>query len=411
MMVSLIGKNTVRSKQVKNLDGVHRTYRQWKSLLAGCLAHITHDGYSDTLYVFLPLWQSQFGLTFAEVGFFKTLFSGTMALFQVPSGHFAARIGEVRLLLGGSVLTCLSVWLIGWAYAPIMLGILLVLGGFGSAVQHPISSSIISHAYPEEKDRRKALSLFNFAGDVGKVAFPGIAAFIISLSNWQTASKILALSGLALTAVVFVVTRNIQQGSQEQTEKKPSGMLLGWSGYQPFWSLSAIGILDSATRMGFLTFFPFLLIEKGADISLVGLSLTLVFAGGATGKLACGMLATRVGILRSVIVTETVTALSIGSILFLPLWPSIALAPLVGIVLNGTSSVLYGSVPELVPMEKRNQAFAIFYTATIGSSAISPVVYGFAGDLVGITTAVSVVAAVVLLTLPLTALLRGKLAC
>ena len=43
-------------------------------LLAGCLAHIFHDGMTDMLYVFFPLWQHAFRLSFAAVGLFKTLF-------------------------------------------------------------------------------------------------------------------------------------------------------------------------------------------------------------------------------------------------------------------------------------------------------------------------------------------------
>ena len=385
-------------------------YKRWKNLLAGSLAHFTHDGFSDTLYIFFPLWQAQFGLTFAEVGFFKTLFSGSLAIFQVPIGYLASRIGEIRLLLIGTTLTCLAIGLFGWATSPLILGLLLVIGGLGESVQHPLSSSIISNAYSEVKDRRKALSTFNVAGDIGKMAFPGIAAFLIVQSDWQTASKVLSVLGLVITVVIFTITRNIQYTAKTAVTKKSTTMLLGWKGYQAFWSLSTIGIIDSATRMGFLTFFPFLLKAKGADIPLIGVALTLVFAGGATGKLICGILATRFGILRSVVVTEIATTLCIWGMLTLPLTSALILAPILGIALNGTSSVLYGSVPELVPEEKRNQAFAIFYTATIGAGAISPSIYGLLSDMVGINTTVSIVALVVLTTLPLTLLLRRKMA-
>lgn len=385
-------------------------YKNWKSLLAGSLAHLTHDGFSDTLYVFFPLWQAQFGLTFAEVGFLKTLFSGSLAMFQVPAGYLANRTGEIRLLLIGTTLTCLSVGFFSWATTPLFLGLLLVIGGLGESVQHPLSSSIISNAYPEVKARRKALSTFNVAGDIGKMLLPGIAAFLISQSDWQTASKVLALLGLVITGVIFTITRSIQPTVKPKIVEKSPMALLGWQGYQAFWSLSGIGIIDSATRMGFLTFFPFLLKAKGADITLIGFALTLVFAGGATGKLICGILATRFGILRSVIVTETATALCIWSMLTLPLNTSLMLAPILGIALNGTSSVLYGSVPELVPEGKRNQAFAIFYTATIGAGAISPSIYGLLSDMIGINTTVNIVAFVVLVTLPLTFILRGKMA-
>ena len=242
------------------------------------------------------------------------------------------------------------------------------------------------------------------------MALPGAAALIISLSDWQMASKWLSLLGFAVIVFICFLARDIQRTAKPSAAKKATALTLGWNGYQAFWSLSTIGVIDSATRMGFLTFFPFLLIQKGADIQLVGLALTLVFAGGAIGKLVCGILAHRLGILRSVIVTEITTAACIGGMLILPLPHAFVLSPLLGVALNGTSSVLYGSVPELVPAEKRNQAFAIFYTATIGSGAVSPGIYGLISDFAGINIAVSLVACVVLLTLPLTVLLRGKMA-
>jgi hypothetical protein len=45
-------------------------------------------------------------------------------------------------------------------------------------------------------------------------------------------------------------------------------------------------------------------------------------------------------------------------------------------MLNGTSSVLYGTVPEVVPAKRIERAFALFYTSILGSSALAPVLYG-----------------------------------
>jgi len=71
--------------------------------------------------------------------------------------------------------------------------------------------------------------------------------------------------------------------------------------------------------------------------------------------------------------------------------------------------VLYGSVPELVMPERRARAFGIFYTGTIGSGAVAPALYGFVGDAYGVPVALVIVAAVVLLTLPLSLVLRPVL--
>jgi hypothetical protein len=63
--------------------------------------------------------------------------------------------------------------------------------------------------------------------------------------------------------------------------------------------------------MGFLTFLPFLLQAKGASIAQIELGLTLVFAGGAAGKLVCGYLGAWPGVLATVILTEGLTAAGI----------------------------------------------------------------------------------------------------
>ena len=131
--------------------------------------------------------------------------------------------------------------------------------------------------------------------------------------------------------------------------------------------LLAIGMVDSATRMAFLTFLPFVLLAKGASLPTVGLALTLVFAGGAAGKLVCAFIGARIGVIATVCLTEGLTTLGILALLPLPLEIAMLLLPVIGIALNGTSSVLYGSVPELVEPARRARAFSIFYTGTIGS--------------------------------------------
>src|SRR5438477_12797329 len=60
-----------------------------RTMGVACGAHVLHDGYTDLLYVLLPLWQVEFGLGYAEVGLLRSLFTGSMAGFQVPAGGVA----------------------------------------------------------------------------------------------------------------------------------------------------------------------------------------------------------------------------------------------------------------------------------------------------------------------------------
>ena len=110
------------------------------------------------------------------------------------------------------------------------------------------------------------------------------------------------------------------------------------------------------------------------------------------------------------VATEVGTAVAILALFALPLVPSLALLPLLGVMLNGTSSVLYGTVPELVAAGRIERAFGLFYTGTIGSGALAPVLYGRLGDTVGPVGAVVAAAVTALAVVPLMLLLAPRLA-
>ena len=99
------------------------------------------------------------------------------------------------------------------------------------------------------------------------------------------------------------------------------------------------------------------------------------------------------------VLTEAGTAAAILLLLVLPLSGTWIMLPLLGALLNGTSSVLYGTVPDVASRRQTEHAFAIFYTGVIGSGALFPIVYGFLGDVVGINSATMATAATALLIL------------
>ena len=171
-----------------------------------------------------------------------------------------------------------------------------------------------------------------------------------------------------------------------------------------------ISMIDTGARIAFLTFMPFLLIDKGAAVEVVGFALALVFAGGAAGKLLCGLIAERVGVIRTTIFTEIATVGLILVLITLPLMPALFLLPVFGVVLNGTSSVLYGTVGDFVDPDHQSRAFGLFYTLGIGTGALTPVVFGVLSDLSDLETTLTVLAATLLASVPLCWLLRPSLA-
>ncbi len=381
-------------------------------LATACSIHFVHDGFSDILYVLLPLWAVEFRLTFAQVGMIRTAYSGGMALFQIPAGLLAERWGERRLLAAGTAVTACGFIVAGTVGGFLSLLTVLLIAGLGSGVQHPLSSSLVSKAY-ETGPRRAALGTYNFSGDLGKVAVPAAVAFAATVVGWRYASAAYGLFGvLAAAAILGVLARLTPEMSEADRPVEPQSASSGWGirDAHGFRALTAIGMIDNATRTAFLTFLPFALIAKGSSVAGVGTALALLFAGGAVGKFVCGLVAERLGVIRTVVLTEVATTLCILAIIAAPLPVALAILPLMGVALNGTSSVLYGTVADLVTADRRSRAYALYYSVTIATSALAPSLYGIVGDVAGVNATLVIVAAGVLVTIPLCLVLRASVA-
>jgi FSR family fosmidomycin resistance protein-like MFS transporter len=387
------------------------TLRSRAVLGTACAIHFLHDGFSEILYVFLPLWAREFGLSFAQVGLIRSAYTGAMSAFQIPAGFLAERLGERRLLAVGTLVTAAGFVAAGWAGGFVPLLLLLLAAGLGSGVQHPLSSSIVSKAY-ETGNRRTALGTYNFSGDVGKAGVAAAIGLLAGLVGWRAAGATYGVLGAAAALAIVPLLSRLGAGG---LEVRPPGTGPGPSGWgirdgHGFSALCAIGMVDNATRTGFLTFLPFILMAKDLDVSGVGLAFALVFIGGATGKFVCGLVADRVGVIRTVVLTEAATTALILTVVAAPLPLAMGVLIPLGIALNGTSSVLYGTVADLVASERRSRAYALYYSLTIGASALAPTVWGFVGDGAGVPATLTMVGLVVLVTLPLCLLLRSAVA-
>lgn len=371
-------------------------------------AHMLHDGYTDVVYVLLPLWQAEFGLTYAAVGLLRSLYAGIMASLQIPACLLAERLGAGPVLALGTALAGLGYVLAGASTGLLVLGVALATSGVGASTQHPLASSLVAQAF-EGPRSLKAIGTYNFTGDLGKMLLPLVAALLLTVTTWRATVLILGVSGvLAAIAILAFAPRPAAVSAHPAGAAAPDAgrPVPGPAGFR---LLVGIALVDSATRMGFLTFLPFLLIAKEADVATVGFAFSLVFAGGAAGKLVCAFVGARIGVFATVLATEVLTTAAILLLLPLPLTAGLVLLPLIGVALNGTSSVLYGSVPVLVAPERRARAFGLFYTATIGSGAAAPVLFGVVGDAVGLRPVLALIAGFALLTVPLAVALRPAL--
>ncbi len=344
-----------------------------RNLTGACLAHLLHDGYTDQLYALLPIWQVDFGLSYAGLAVVRALYYGTMGGLQLPVDRLAAALSP-RIVLALATFIAAA----GYLVMALPLGFLglcsgLILAGAGSSLQHPRASLLVTNTYG--KASRGPLGIYNFAGDLGKATFPAIVALLLPIVSWRPLIGLMALIGLVVAVGLLVLIPQQSLSPHAQKDSCTNGR-----NARGFNLLLAIEACDTATRMGYLLFLPFLLHAKGGHESTVGIGLALIFAGGALGKACCGWLGERLGVIRSVIATEAATVLLMLATLIFQLDQTLVLLPLLGIVLNGTSSVLYGTVPELAPKGDLGRAFALFYTGVIGAGGLAPIAYGAIAD-------------------------------
>jgi len=188
-----------------------------RSLIAACLAHALHDGYTDGLYPFLPVWQANFGLSYAGLAVVRALYYGTMGGLQLPGARLVRGLSPRAALILSTLLaaTGFVVMAAPLGFAGLCIG--LVLAGAGSSLQHPRGSLLVTDAYAPTP--RGALGVYNFAGDLGKATLPAIAALLLPILVWRSVIGLMASLGFAVAIALLRMRPRRQRPHPLQTRR------------------------------------------------------------------------------------------------------------------------------------------------------------------------------------------------
>jgi len=292
-----------------------------RNLLAACIVHALHDGYTDCLYAFLPIWQTQFRLSYAGLAAVRALYYGAMGGFQLPADRVLRSLAPRTALVMATLIAAAGflIMALPLGFAGLCIG--LVIAGVGSSIQHPRGSMLVTDTYGEAS--RRPLGIYNFSGDLGKATLPALAALLLPLLAWRPVVGLMALLGVSVSGILIGLAPSVTNHVNPRVQEAPPD-----HARRGFGLLTAIGGLDTATRMGYLLFLPFLIHGRGGSSATVGVALALLFIGGAFGKATCNWLSERLGVIGSVMATEAATALLILLTLFTSLWPTMVVLPL-----------------------------------------------------------------------------------
>lgn len=382
------------------------------ALSIACIAHTVQDGMTAATYVLMPVLAQAFGFSYAQVGIVNGLKSLSQALLEIYSGVLSERIGEVRTLVFGLILSAFGY--IGLSLAPDALLVMacLLLIGAGTAFQHSPSSALVSRAYAAG-GRRSALGLYNSSGDVGKLAFTGLFSLGIGAGiAWQQISLAFGLVALLAGAGVAAAVRYVEADSannnqpahssttatnDDYSENRQQPSRWGILNWRSFTTLLLIIAFDNMVQAGTLVFIAFLMIAKGIPIALATLATVVLLIGGIFGKAGCGYLAERIGVRTAFALVQVLTAIGLVGVVLAPAWLAFILLLPLGVVAQGSTTITYGLVPDFIHPERIARGYAVMYSSTSLASVLGPWLFGLIGDGYGIELAMLWMAAFALL--------------
>jgi len=385
---------------------------QKPALAVGCAAHIVQDGLTATIYVLLPVLAQSFGLTYTQVGLFKGLKSLAQAGLEMCSGVLSERVGELRVIVFGLVLS--GIGYASLAFAPSVLPMLVCLFviGAGTAFQHAPASALIISAYPIN-GRRGPLGLYNSSGDIGKLLFTGCFSLVIGAGlAWQNISFIFGLAAIAAAiAIAFArsaieKTRPVESGPLD--DGSGDGDRAGWGilNWRSYCTLLVVVFFDTMVQAGVLVFVAFLLLSKGVPLVMATTATVVLLIGGIFGKAGCGFLADRLGVRPAFALIQVLTAIGLFCVVVAPGWTAMLVLLPLGVVVQGSTSITYGLAADLIHPRRMARGYALLYSSSSFSSVAGPLVFGLAADTFGIEVAIYTMAIVALLAVPPIALLQ-----
>lgn len=362
--------------------------RRRSTLAMSCLAHAVQDGMSATIYVLLPVLAQSLGLNLTQVGLFKGLKGFAQGILEVSSGPLSERFGDRNLLVAGLLFSGLGYLLFGLADGPELVLACLAIVGIGTAFQHAPASAQVSAAYQDGK-RRGALGLYNSFGDTGKLLFS--ASFSLTIGAglaWQFTTTAFGLICLVAALAIYRLLRPVGKHSAENIDNASSEAsrwgILNRTGFS---ALLVVVTLDNMVQAAAATFVAFLMLEKGYELYVAAMAAPVLLIGGIFGKAACGFLADRIGPRPAFALVQVLTAAGLAGYVIAPGITGWMLLPVTGVFLQGSTSITYSMVNDLVHPARTSRGFALIYGLGSFGSVAGPAGAGLLGDVASIDVA------------------------
>jgi len=375
-------------------------------------------------YAFPPLFGTlgeTYGVSRAALGTAFTGFMLVYAAMQFPSGLLADRVGSVRVIAGGAVLTSAGALALVVDAPFLVLVAAMVCMGAGTGTTKTVAVRLLSRTYPERTGR--ALGVFDTFGTFGGVAAPAVVVLVAGLAGlfgapWRTVFLAGGLAGVAVTAAFVVrVPRRLPDderatnandtesdaaadGSDATAGSPGLRTYVGLFGAPRFAAFVTVTVLFSFAYNGTVAFLPLYLAEETA---LTEATANLLFSAlfvVSLVQLVTGDASDRVGAAPVIVLTLGVATAGLVAVLAL----SATAGPFVlgacvvalGLGAHGFRPVRGAYLLQVVPDEVAGGGLGAVRTLLMGAGAVAPAVVGVLSETVGFQPAFALLAAALL---------------
>ena len=253
------------------------------------VAHFINDTYTYVLQAVLPALITTLGLSLGLAGALVTIYQIVASFVQPVVGHLADR-GSLRWPAWAGVMASgVAAGLLGLAPHYLVLVGLLLLGGVGTAIFHPVSGAMVGAAAPAAA-RGKWLALYVTAGNFGNAFGPLAIGALVErwgpAGTWPIMLPALVAGGLVYTFAP-ARPRPARTAPALPDLLRRHGRVLG--------ALIVVVTLRAWATAALVTFIPLLGRARGLSLGEATLPLTAFLLVGACGSLVGGLAADRWG--------------------------------------------------------------------------------------------------------------------
>jgi len=253
-----------------------------------------------------PAIQAELGLSNTGLSYAHIAFTLAYGLFEIPTGRLGDRVGArrvlTRIVLWWSLFTALT----GVAFGLISLVVIRFLFGAGEAGAFPNTARVLSRWFPVT-ERGRVQGLLLAAAQLGGVAAPVAAAYVIEHAGWRTTFALFGLVGIAWAAGFWWWFRD-EPATHPSINAVEAALIRAGAGEQPahtdpipwravartpgFWILGLLMTCSAFNAYLYYSWFPkYLQAAHNLSNERSGWLGSLVLAGGAVGVLAGGVVA------------------------------------------------------------------------------------------------------------------------